>query len=47
MVTGEWSRNRFLRTIILLYSIYVSGLWLTNALFYFHKMSLRPSSVVD
>jgi hypothetical protein len=47
VVTGEWSRNQLLQTIVVLYAVYVSGLWLTNALLYFHKMSLMPSSVVD
>ena len=46
VITGEWSRNRLLQTIVSLYSLYVAGLWLTNALLYFHKMSLHPSSVV-
>jgi hypothetical protein len=47
VVTGEWSRNRLLQTIVVLYVIYVAGLWTTNALLYFEKMSLFPSSVVD
>ena len=47
VVTGEWSRNRLLQTIVVLYVVYVGGLWLTNALLYFKKMSLTPSSVVD
>ncbi|MDJ0786059.1 MAG: hypothetical protein QNK05_04585 [Myxococcota bacterium] len=47
MVTGEWSRNRLLQTIVVLYVTYVAGLWLTNALLYFQKMTLAPSSVVE
>jgi hypothetical protein len=47
VVTGEWSRNRLLQTIVALYALYVAGLWLTNALLYFEKMSLTPSSVVE
>ena len=47
VITGEWSRNRLLQTIVVLYSVYVAGLWLTNALLYFQKMNLWPSSVVD
>ncbi len=47
VITGEWSRNRLLQTIVVLYSVYVSGLWLTNALLYFEKMGLTPSSVVS
>jgi hypothetical protein len=46
VITGEWRRNRLLQTIILLYCVYVALLWVTNALLYFEKMSLAPSSVV-
>lgn len=47
VITGEWSRNRLLQTIVVLYSVYVALLWLTNALLYFAKMSLHPASVVS
>jgi hypothetical protein len=47
VITGEWSRNRLLQTIVALYSLYVAGLWLTNALLYFSKMSLTYDSVVS
>src|SRR3990172_12543985 len=47
VVTGEMSRNRLLQTIVVLYAVYVAGLWLTNALLYFQKMSLDPASVVE
>jgi hypothetical protein len=47
VITGEWSRNRLLQMIVTLYSVYVSGLWATNALLYFNKMGLTPSSVVS
>ncbi len=47
VVTGEWTRNRLLQTIVVLFSLYVVGLWLTNALLYFSKMGLRPDSVVS
>ena len=47
VITGEWSRNRLLQTIVVLYSVYVAGLWLTNALLYFNKMGLHPDSVVS
>jgi hypothetical protein len=47
VVTGEWNRNRLLQVIVLLYALYVAALWLTNALLYFEKMSLAPSSVVE
>jgi hypothetical protein len=47
VITGEWSRNRLLQTIIACYALYVLALWLTNALLYFDKMSLAPDSVVS
>jgi len=47
VVTGEWNRNRLLQVIVLLYALYVAVLWLTNALLYFEKMGLSPSSVVE
>jgi hypothetical protein len=47
VVTGEWSRNRLLQTIVVLYVVYVAGLWVTNALLYFSKMGLSPASVVE
>jgi hypothetical protein len=46
VVTGEWSRNRLLQTIVALYSLYVMALWVTNALLYFSKMGLTAASVV-
>lgn len=46
VVTGEWSRNRLLQTIVVCYCVYVVLLWVTNALLYFQKMNLYPSSVV-
>ena len=46
VVTGEWSKNRLLQTIVVCYSVYVVLLWVTNALLYFQKMNLWPSSVV-
>ena len=46
VVTGEWTRNRLLQTIVVLYALYVVGLWVTNALLYFSKMGLSPDSVV-
>jgi len=47
VVTGEWTRNRLLQTIVTLYALYVIGLWLTNALLYFNKMSLTAASVIE
>ncbi len=47
VVTGEWSRNRLLQLIVVLYCVYVALLWVTNALLYFQKMTLWPASVVQ
>jgi hypothetical protein len=47
VVTGEWTRNRLLQRIVVLYAIYVAGLWATNAMLYFSKMSLSYGSVVE
>ncbi len=47
VITGEWDRNRLLQTIVVLYVLYVGGLWVTNTLLYFNKMTLEPSSVVE
>lgn len=47
VVTGEWSKNRLLQLIIVMFVIYVALLWVTNALLYFGKMGLTYSSVVD
>jgi hypothetical protein len=47
VITGEWSRNRLLQAIVVLYALYVSALWVTNALLYFSKMGLTAASVVD
>ncbi|HEY5659094.1 MAG TPA: hypothetical protein VIY27_15005 [Myxococcota bacterium] len=46
VITGEWNRNRLLQAIVVLYSLYVAALWLTNALLYFNKMGLTYASVV-
>ena len=47
VITGEWSKNGLLQLIIVLFIIYVGVLWLTNALLYFHKMSLTYVSVTE
>ena len=47
VITGEWSQNRLLQTIVALYSLYVMGLWVTNALLFFNKMNLSYRSVVE
>ncbi len=47
VITGEWNRNRLLQTIVGLYSLYVMGLWVTNILLFFNKMSFSYTSVVE
>ena len=47
IVSAEMTRNRLLQVIILLYTVYVSGLWVTNLLLYFSKMGLTYDSVVS
>ena len=47
VITGEWSKNRLLQLIIVLFLVYVAALWLTNALLYFHKMGLTYTSVTE
>lgn len=47
VITGEWSKNRLLQLIIVLFIIYVGVLWLTNALLYFNKMNLTYTSVTE
>jgi hypothetical protein len=46
VITGELNRNRLLQAIVVLYSLYVSLLWVTNALLYFDRMGLTPASVI-
>ncbi len=47
IVTGEWSRNRLLQGIVLLYLVFVVALWWTNVGLYFGKMGLTYASVVE
>ncbi|MBM4267797.1 MAG: hypothetical protein FJ144_14500 [Deltaproteobacteria bacterium] len=47
VVSGEFTRNRLLQVIVVLFVVYVALLWVTNAVLYFQKMGLSPSSVVD
>jgi hypothetical protein len=47
VITGEWSKNRLLQLIIVLFVVYVAVLWLTNALLYFHKMGLTYTAVTE
>jgi hypothetical protein len=47
VVTGEWTRNRLLKTIVWCFLVYTFVLWVTNAGLFFSKMNLTPSSIVD
>ncbi len=47
VVTGEWTRNHLLKTIVWCFLAYTLVLWLTNFGLYFAKMSLDPASVID
>jgi len=46
VITGEWTQNRLLRSVISWFLVYSAGLWLTNALLYFSQMGLTYESVV-
>jgi len=45
-VTPDWKDNQLLRLILVWFLVFVAGLWVTNALLYFAKMTLNPASVV-
>jgi len=45
-VTPDWKDNQLLRLVLVWFLVFVTLLWVTNALLYFSKMSLTPSSVV-
>ena len=45
-VTPDWRDNRLLRLVLAWFLVFVACLWVTNALLYFAKMNLTPSSVV-
>ncbi len=47
VVTGEWTRNRLLKVIVLCFLFYTFVLWISNAGLYFSRMNLTPSSVID
>ncbi len=47
VITGEWSKNRLLQLIIVLFLVYITALWLTNALLYFQKMGLTYASITE
>ncbi|MBI3769793.1 MAG: hypothetical protein HY271_15075 [Deltaproteobacteria bacterium] len=45
-VTPDWRDNRLLKLVLAWFLAYVTLFWVTNALLYFAKMGLTPSSVV-
>ena len=45
-VTPDWRDNRLLKLVLAWFLLYVALFWVTNALLYFAKMGLTPSSVV-
>jgi hypothetical protein len=45
-VTPDWKDNQLLRLVLVWFLLFVALLWVTNALLYFSKMGLTPSSVV-
>ncbi len=45
-VVSDWSRNGLLKVVVVLFVLFVVGLWLTNAALYFAHMDLSPASVV-
>ncbi len=45
-VTPDWKDNQLLRLILVWFLVFVTLLWVTNALLYFAKMTLDPASVV-
>lgn len=47
VVSGEWTRNRLLKSIVWCFLGYTLLLWCSNFGMYFSRMSLSPQSVVD
>ncbi|MCC6766140.1 MAG: hypothetical protein IT293_15890 [Deltaproteobacteria bacterium] len=45
-ITRDWKDNRLLRLVLVWFLVFVTLLWVTNALLYFAKMTLNPASVV-
>ena len=45
VITGEWTRNRLLVTIIWMFLLYCFLLWISSALLFFDRMSLDPADV--
>ncbi|MCC6849160.1 MAG: hypothetical protein IT294_11725 [Deltaproteobacteria bacterium] len=45
-VTPDWKDNQLLRLVLVWFLVFVTLLWVTNALLYFAKMTLNPASVV-
>ncbi len=46
-VTGEQRREETLNTLVLFFLVYMIFQWISIGLMYFHRMSLRPKSIMD
>ncbi len=44
-VVSDWSRNSLLKVVVVLFVLFVVGLWLTNIALYFGHMDLSAESV--
>lgn len=47
VITGEWGRNRLLRTILWLFLLYTSLFWVTNALLFHESMGWTPGTIAQ
>jgi hypothetical protein len=47
VVSGEWTRNHLLKSIVWCFLAYTLVLWCSNLGMYFAKMTLSPQSVVE
>lgn len=47
VITGEWGRNRLLRSILWLFLLYIALFWLTNALLFHQTMGFTPGSIAQ
>jgi len=46
-VTGEQQRKSLLNALVLMFLGYITLLWLSNGMMYFHHMDLTPDSVIS
>ena len=45
-ITPDWKDNQLLRLVLVWFLVFVTLLWVSNALLYFAKMTLNPASVI-